>query len=43
MGHGDMAVGAVQLLLLRHVQSRHFTLRWSLKTRDTVLSPAEAT
>ena len=39
--HGDMAVGAVQPLLLRHVQSCHFTLRWSLKTCDTVLESEE--
>ena len=40
--HGDMAVGAVQPLLLRHVQSRHFSLRGSLMTRDTVLESAHA-
>ena len=40
--HGDMAVGAVQPLLLRHVQSRHFTTPLSLKTIDTVLRSPDA-
>ena len=39
--HGDMAVGAVQPLLLRHVQSCHFTTPLSLKTLDTVPESTE--
>ena len=34
--HGDMAFKALHALLIRHVQSCHFTTPSSLKTIDTV-------
>ena len=40
--HGDMAIGAVHPLLIRHVQSHHFTTPLSLKTIDTVLRSPDA-
>ena len=40
--HGDMAFKALHALLLRHVQSRHFTTPLSLKTIDTVLRSPDA-
>ena len=40
--HGDMAFKALHALLIRHVQSCHFTMPWSLKTIDTVLRSPDA-